>query len=46
MLQVKEIDVYYGAIHALKKLSISVEQGSIVTLIGAYGAGKTTTLKT
>ena len=46
MLQVKEIDVYYGAIHALKKLSISVEQGSIVTLIGANGAGKTTTLKT
>lgn len=46
MLEVKEIDVYYGAIHALKKLSISVEQGSIVTLIGANGAGKTTTLKT
>jgi branched-chain amino acid transport system ATP-binding protein len=46
VLQVKEIDVYYGAIHALKKLSISVEQGSIVTLIGANGAGKTTTLKT
>ena len=46
MLEVKEIEVYYGAIHALKKLSISVEQGSIVTLIGANGAGKTTTLKT
>lgn len=46
MLQVKDIDVYYGAIHALKKLSIEVEQGSIVTLIGANGAGKTTTLKT
>ncbi|MDD3853366.1 MAG: ABC transporter ATP-binding protein [Syntrophomonadaceae bacterium] len=46
MLEVKEIDVYYGAIHALKKLSINVEQGSIVTLIGANGAGKTTTLKT
>lgn len=45
MLQVKEIDVYYGAIHALKKLSLEVEQGSIVTLIGANGAGKTTTLK-
>ncbi|MGI5879969.1 MAG: ABC transporter ATP-binding protein [Syntrophomonadaceae bacterium] len=46
MLEVKDIDVYYGAIHALKKLSINVEQGSIVTLIGANGAGKTTTLKT
>lgn len=46
MLEVKEIDVYYGAIHALKKLSLEVEQGTIVTLIGANGAGKTTTLKT
>ena len=46
MLQIKEIDVYYGAIHALKKLSLEVEQGTIVTLIGANGAGKTTTLKT
>jgi len=45
VLQVKEIDVYYGAIHALKKLSLEVEQSSIVTLIGANGAGKTTTLK-
>jgi len=46
VLEVKEIDVYYGAIHALKGLSLKVEQGSIVTLIGANGAGKTTTLKT
>ncbi len=46
MLQIKDIDVYYGAIHALKKMSLEVEQGSIVTLIGANGAGKTTTLKT
>lgn len=46
MLKVKDIDVYYGAIHALKTVSINVEQGSIVTLIGANGAGKTTTLKT
>lgn len=46
MLAVKDIDVYYGAIHALKKLSINVERGSIVTLIGANGAGKSTTLKT
>lgn len=46
MLEVKDIDVYYGAIHALKKMSLEVEQGTIVTLIGANGAGKTTTLKT
>lgn len=46
MLQIKDIDVYYGSIHALKKLSLEVEQGSIVTLIGANGAGKTTTLNT
>ena len=46
MLQIKDIDVYYGSIHALKKLSLEVEKGSIVTLIGANGAGKTTTLNT
>jgi branched-chain amino acid transport system ATP-binding protein len=46
VLTVKEIDVYYKAIHAIKNLSLEVEQGSIVTLIGANGAGKTTTLKT
>ena len=46
MLQIKDIDVYYGSIHALKKLTLQVEQGSIVTLIGANGAGKTTTLNT
>jgi len=46
VLQVKDIEVFYGAIHALKKMSLEVEQGSIVTLIGANGAGKTTTLKT
>lgn len=46
MLIIEGIDVYYGAIHALKNLSLNVEQGSIVTLIGANGAGKTTTLKT
>ncbi|MDD2372589.1 MAG: ABC transporter ATP-binding protein [Syntrophomonadaceae bacterium] len=45
MLQIKEIDIYYGAIYALKKLSLEVAQGSIVSLIGANGAGKTTTLK-
>jgi ABC-type branched-chain amino acid transport systems, ATPase component len=46
VLRVNDVDVYYGAIHALKTLSLEVEQGSIVTLIGANGAGKTTTLKT
>ncbi len=46
MLQVKEIHSYYGNIHALKGVSLTVEQGEIVALIGANGAGKTTTLKT
>lgn len=46
MLKVDNIDVYYGAIHALKGLSLAVEEGQIVTLIGANGAGKSTTLKT
>ena len=46
MLEVKDINVYYGAIHAIKGISLSVEQGEIVTLIGANGAGKSTTLRT
>lgn len=45
MLQVKDIDVYYGSIHALKRISLEVNKGDIVTLIGANGAGKSTTLK-
>ena len=45
MLEVNDIHAYYGKIHALKGISINVEQGEIVTLIGANGAGKTTTLK-
>jgi branched-chain amino acid transport system ATP-binding protein len=45
MLQVKGLNVYYGAIHALRDISIEVEEGQIVTLIGANGAGKTSTLK-
>lgn len=46
MLKVNNIDVYYGAIHALKNVSITVNQGEIVTLIGCNGAGKSTLLKT
>ena len=46
MLVVKDINVHYGAIHALKGVSIDVQQGEIVTLIGANGAGKSTILKT
>ncbi|HML88790.1 MAG TPA: ABC transporter ATP-binding protein [Methylomusa anaerophila] len=46
MLKVDNINVYYGAIHALKGISIEVNEGEIVTLIGANGAGKSTTLRT
>ena len=46
MLNVSDINVYYGAIHAVKGVSFHVEEGEIVTLIGANGAGKSTILKT
>jgi branched-chain amino acid transport system ATP-binding protein len=46
MLEVNDINTYYGNIHALRGISITVEEGEIVTLIGANGAGKTTTLRT
>ncbi|HSA99695.1 MAG TPA: ABC transporter ATP-binding protein [Anaerolineales bacterium] len=46
MLEVENIHSYYGNIHALKGISLTVEKGEIVTLIGGNGAGKTTTLRT
>src|SRR5690349_3090685 len=46
MLVVDNVHTYYGQIHALRGISLTVGQGEIVTLIGANGAGKTTTLKT
>ena len=46
MLKVDNINVYYGNIHAIKDVSFEVNEGEIVTLIGANGAGKSTILKT
>ncbi len=46
MLSVYNINVWYGAIHAIKDISFNVNEGEIVALIGANGAGKSTTLKT
>ena len=46
MLEVKDLEVAYGKIVAVKKISFSVEQGQVVSLIGTNGAGKTTTLQT
>ena len=44
MLEIKDLHVFYGAIHALKGISLTVADGELVSLIGANGAGKTTTL--
>jgi branched-chain amino acid transport system ATP-binding protein len=46
MLKIKDLHTYYGNIHALKGISLDVEQGEVVSLIGSNGAGKTTTLRT
>ena len=46
MLTVNDINVFYGAIHAIKGVSLEVNEGEIVTLIGANGAGKSTILRT
>ena len=46
MLEVQNVHAYYGKIHALKNVSLNIDKGEIVTLIGANGAGKSTTLRT
>ena len=46
LLELRDVHTYYGNIHALKGISLSIDQGEIVTLIGSNGAGKSTTLKT
>ena len=46
LLELKDVHTYYGAIHALRGVSLHVEEGEIVTLIGSNGAGKSTTLRT
>lgn len=46
VLELKDVHTYYGAIHALRGISVSVDEGEIVTLIGSNGAGKSTTLRT
>ena len=46
LLQIKELNVFYDAIHALQGVSLEVNEGEVVTLIGANGAGKSTTLRT
>ncbi|MBI3893985.1 MAG: ABC transporter ATP-binding protein [Candidatus Wallbacteria bacterium] len=45
MLEIRDLDVFYGAVHALKGIEIAIDTGEIVTLVGANGAGKSTTLR-
>ena len=45
MLEVKDLEVYYGMIQALKGISFQVNEGEVIALIGANGAGKTTTIR-
>lgn len=45
MLEINNVSVYYGAIHALKSINFNVKEGEVVTLVGANGAGKSTTLR-
>lgn len=45
MLEIADVNVFYGAIHALKNINLNIKEGEVVTLIGANGAGKSTTLK-
>ncbi len=46
LLELENINTYYGHIHALKSVNLTVEQGEIVTLVGSNGAGKSTSLRT
>ena len=46
LLELNDVHTYYGAIHALRGVSLYVDEGEIVTLIGSNGAGKSTTLRT
>src|SRR6266576_3093758 len=46
LLELNDVHTYYGAIHALRGITLSIDEGEIVTLIGANGAGKSTTLRT
>ena len=46
MLKVENLDVFYGDLQALRGVSLKVEEGEIVTIIGSNGAGKSTTIKT
>jgi branched-chain amino acid transport system ATP-binding protein len=46
LLELKDVHTYYGAIHALRGISMSIDEGEIITLIGSNGAGKSTTLRT